>query len=351
MTGNHFKISNAYQVGLLGGLGVLTALVIGGMLVTIANILTYIFAAIFIALGLDPIVRWLENRGLKRRLAILIVVALLLGGLGTIVISFAPTLISESAHFIQTAPTFIAGFTDLPWVQSLDARFGGAITSTLSEAGLYLADSTNWPNMFGGLVQVSLGIFNGLSGGLIIIILSLYFMASLQSFKRFIYGLVPASKREAFTHISEQIASAVGKYTIGQVGIAAINATLALAMMLIMNVPFAVVLAALAFILALIPLVGSLISATLITLVSLANSPQTALVMAVYCLIYMQIEAYVVSPRIMNKAVSVPGAVVVVAALAGGALLGVLGALVAIPVAASVIMILRQVFGPRQNER
>jgi predicted PurR-regulated permease PerM len=174
-------------------------------------------------------------------------------------------------------------------------------------------------------------------------------MASLQSFKRFVYGLIPASRRDAFIDIAEQIATAVGKYTIGQVAIALINASLALVMMLIMQVPFAVVLAALAFILALIPLVGSLISATLITLVALEISPQTAIVMAVYFLIYMQIEAYVISPRIMNKAVSIPGALVVVAALAGGALLGVLGALVAIPVAASVILIIRQVLTPRQN--
>ncbi|MFM5904662.1 MAG: AI-2E family transporter [Micrococcales bacterium] len=349
MQGNHFRISNAYQVGLLGGLGVLTALLIGGMLVTIANILTYVFAAIFIALGLDPIVSWLEGKRIKRPFAILMVFTVLLGGLGAIVISFAPTLIAQSANFIQTAPDLIQGFTNLSWVKSLDARFDGGITSSLSQAGLYLADSANWPNMFGGLVQVGLGIFNGLTGGLIIIILSLYFMASLQTFKRFVYGLIPATKRDSFIDISEQIANAVGKYTIGQVAIATINASLALVMMLLMQVPFAVVLAALAFILALIPLVGSLISATLISLVALTNSTQTAVVMAIYFLIYMQIEAYVISPRIMNKAVSIPGAVVVVAALAGGALLGVLGALVAIPVAASVILILRQVFRPRQD--
>jgi predicted PurR-regulated permease PerM len=75
----------------------------------------------------------------------------------------------------------------------------------------------------------------------------------------------------------------------------------------------------------------------------------TALIIAVYYAIYLQLEAYLISPRVMRKAVDVPGAVVVVAALAGGALLGVLGALVAIPVAASIILIIRQVWMPRQN--
>ena len=86
------------------------------------------------------------------------------------------------------------------------------------------------------------------------------------------------------------------------------------------------------------------------TLVALTVSPTTALIVGIYYLVYMQIEAYVISPRVMNRAVSVPGGVVVVAALAGGALAGILGALVAIPVAASVILILRQVWIPRQNQ-
>ena len=84
---------------------------------------------------------------------------------------------------------------------------------------------------------------------------------------------------------------------------------------------------------------------------ALSVSPTTALIVAVTYIIYMQIEAYVITPRIMSRAIEVPGAVVVVAALAGGALLGVLGALVAIPIAASIILIIRQVLVPYQDQR
>ena len=77
----------------------------------------------------------------------------------------------------------------------------------------------------------------------------------------------------------------------------------------------------------------------------------SALIFAAIYLVYMQIEAYVISPRIMNRAVSVPGSVVVISALAGGALLNLLGALIAIPVAASILIIYREVIIPRQNER
>jgi predicted PurR-regulated permease PerM len=135
----------------------------------------------------------------------------------------------------------------------------------------------------------------------------------------------------------------------GQITIALINAILAFIMMSIVGVPFSLLLAVISFLLALIPLVGSVSAAILIALVALSVSPIHALIAIIYSVVYMQVEAYVVSPRIMQKAVDVPGSVVVVGALVGGTLLGVLGALIAIPVAASIILILRQVWVPRQE--
>jgi predicted PurR-regulated permease PerM len=102
--------------------------------------------------------------------------------------------------------------------------------------------------------------------------------------------------------------------------------------------------------LAVIPLVGSVSGAALVVIVALAVNPTSAIALAIYFLIYLQIEAYVISPRVMKVAVSVPAPIVVIAALSGGALLGVLGALVAIPFAASVIFIVREIFIPRQNK-
>jgi predicted PurR-regulated permease PerM len=343
------KVSNAFQIGLLGGMGVLTALVIGNMITTIANIITYVFASIFIALGLDPVVRFLERRKVKRPLAILTVVIGVLAIFGTLIWSLAPTLVSQTAHFVRQAPDLLKGVTQLDWVVRLDGQFGGAITNGLTSLGDFLGDSANWPSMLGGLVQVGLSIFNGFFAGLVIVVLSIYFMASLENFKQWIYKLVSRSKREKFIGISEQISNSVGRYVMGQITIAMINAILAFIMMTVVGIPFSLLLAFVAFLLALIPLVGSVSSAILIALVALSISPVHALIAVIYSLIYMQVEAYLVSPRIMQKAVNVPGSVVVVGALVGGTLLGVLGALIAIPVAASIILILRQVWVPRQE--
>ena len=343
-----FKVSNAFQIGLLGGLGVLTALVLGNMVATIANIITYVFAAIFIALGLDPVVNFLERRKLKRPLAITVVLVLFFGVVGALIWAVTPSLVRQTAHFIQQAPVILSGIGQLDWVVKLDNQFGGTITSALTSTGTFLGDSKNWPSMLGGVVKVGLSIFNGFFAGLIIVILSIYFMASLGAFKQWIYQLVPMRSRENFIGISEQISNSVGRYVMGQVTIALINATAGFIMMSIMGVQFSLVLALITFGLALIPLVGSISGAAIVTIVALTTSPSTALIIGIYYLVYLQIEAYLISPRIMSKAVSVPSAVIVVAALAGGALLGVLGALVAIPVAASIILIIRQVWVPRQ---
>lgn len=350
-TERKLHIHNSFQVGFLGGLGVLTALLVGQSLVSLATVLTYMAAAIFIALGLDPVVRFLEAKGFNRALAITTVMLSILSIAAALIIAVAPSAIEETGALLTNAPALVANLNQLDVVKNLDEQFDGAVSSAISGLATFLADSSNWPVMIGGVVQVGLGLVNGLVGFIVILTLSLYFMASLSKFKRFVYSLVASSNRETFTSLAEEVAASVGRYVSGQATVALINATLGFIVMTIFGVPFSVVLAFVTFLLALIPLVGAFSGAAIVTLVALTVSPSTAMFVGIYYLVYMQIEAYVISPRIMNKAVSVPGGVVVVAALAGGTLFGIMGALVAIPVAASIILVLRKVWMPAQNTR
>ena len=350
MENRNTKISNGFQFGLLAGLGGLTAIALANALGTLASIVTYVALAIFIALGLEPIVSLIQRRlKVKRAISILIVFAVIAIVLTTLIWQLLPTALSQAANFVSSAPHALDSIKQLSLVKSLDSQFNGSVSSAIDSAAQFLANSKNWPSMLGGVVQVGLSVFNGFFGAVIVITLSLYFMSAMGSFKGYIYRLVPLTKRPTFESLAEQISQSVGRYVMGQVSIALINATAGLIMMSIMGVPFSLVLAAITFGLALIPLVGSISGAIIVTLVALANNPTSAIVVGIYYAIYMQIEAYLISPRIMSKAVSVPSAVIVVAALAGGALLGVLGALVAIPVAASIILIIRQVWIPRQE--
>jgi len=347
----NMKITNAFSLGFYGGLGVLAALLLGGALTTLASVLTYVFAAIFLALGLDPLVSALERAKFPRPLAVLTVVAALVSLITVLVWTMVPTLISEGAKLIESAPALIQGITQVPFVVSLDQQLGGAISSALLNASGFLADSANWPVMLGGVVQVGISFFTGVFGFVIILVLTVFFLASLSSFKNSLSKLVPKSKRDRYVQISNQVSKSVGRYVIGQVSVAALNAALGFIVMSLVGLQFALVLAFVVFLLAVIPLVGSITGAILVVAVALAVDPTAALILGIYYLVYLQLEAYIISPRVMKVAVSVPAPIVVIAALSGGALLGVLGALVAIPFAASVIFITREIFIPRQNAR
>ncbi|WP_105036441.1 AI-2E family transporter [Cryobacterium aureum] len=347
------NIQNAFRFGLVGTLGVGLGLLIITSVITLQTIIIYVGAALFIALGLDPAVSWLEKKKFPRWAAILTVVAAVLGVLTGVIFAIVPIIVGQVSKLSKLVPELVRGVNTSTLLDDLKKQFPGLnideITTTITD---FLGG--NLTNITTTVVQSGLAIVNGLFGGLIILILTLYFTASLNSMKRATYQLVPASKRERFTDISEQITTAVGRYIVGQAALASVNGVLSFIFLSIIGAPFPALLAFIAFLLSLIPLVGTISGSVIIVLTCLipeiGSSPQTALTAAIYYLIYMQVEAYVLSPKIMNRAVSIPGAVVVIAALAGGNLLGILGALIAIPVAASIILIVKQVVIPRQNE-
>lgn len=347
----HIRISNGFQVGLLGGLGVLAALVIGGAITQTASILTYIIAALFIALGLDPLIQWLGRSGLKRPLAISVVVSAFLLAIGLLIWAILPSAIQEATRFFEFLPALLSDIGSNPVVAWLDRQFDGVFTTAAENLSNYLANSDNWPGLLGGLLQIGLGVFNGLIGSIVVVILAIYFMISLDGMKRYSARLVAKSKREQFTKLTNQVVNSVGRWVSAQVAIAVIHAVTVFIFLTVLQAEYSLLLSILAFVLALIPLVGPISSAVLVTLVTLLQSPSEALVVGIFYLVYLQIEAYLISPRIMKRAVQVPAPIVVIAALVGGTLMGVLGALVAIPTAASLLLVVREIWMPRQQLR
>ncbi|AYG02118.1 AI-2E family transporter [Gryllotalpicola protaetiae] len=344
------KIRNAFTLGLVGTLGVGLGYLILTSIVNLTTVITYIGAALFIALGLEPLIEFLAKRGVPRWASIVIVFVVILGVAVGVIWAIVPVIVQQSASLIQSVTNFVDEGTYQQWYQWLQGQFQpGVVDNAVSQVWHQL--QANLGTITGGVLQVGLGLISGAFGVLIVLILTIYFAASLKNIKRGAYSLVPASKRRRFIDIAEQVTDSVGKYVIGQVSLALVNGILSSIFLTIIRAPYPMLLAVIAFVFSLVPLVGTLTGSALICLLCLLlGSPLTALVAAIYYLVYMQVEAYLLSPRIMNRAVSVPGALVVVAALAGGTLLGVLGALVAIPFAASVLLIVRQVVIPRQNE-
>jgi predicted PurR-regulated permease PerM len=352
------KIQNAFRIGLVGTLGVGVGLLILTSIATLSTIIAYIGAALFLALGLDPAISWLERRGLPRWASIIIVMT----GVGilvaALVLTVVPIIVDQISQLVEDIPRIVTLVSSQEWIETLEEQFpqiqvqeiSNQITTGLTD---FFTNPDRLSELAGGVLQVAVAIGTGVFAVVIVFILTLYFTASLNAMKRATYQLVPASRRARFADLTEQITQSVGRYVLGQASLAAVNGVASFIFLSIIQAPFPAVLAFLAFLFSLVPLVGTLTGSIIIVLVCLIpglGSPLTALVAAIYYLIYMQVEAYLLSPRIMNRAVKVPGALVVIAALAGGSLLGILGALIAIPVAASILLIIKQVVIPRQNE-
>lgn len=351
------KIQNAFQLGLFGGLGVLVAIVLGQAVGSLATVLTYVGAALFLALGVDPLVSWLEKHGWKRPAAILVVVIGLLGVIVGFAFAIVPVITEQVGRLIEAAPDLFdqwvnqrsieIWWTDnLPWLPWADVVAN--VTDFVNE---------NIGAITGGVLTTVIGIGSAAFGALIVVILMLYFVSSLAAIKRGLYQLVPATKRQTFIDITEQIMDSVGRYVVGQVGMGLTNGILSIAFLSVLGlilgdpIEYAALLAFIAGLFSLVPLVGTITGSIIITLAVWGfDGFPAVLIVGIWYLVYMQIEAYVISPTVMNRAVRVPGVLVVVAALAGGTLLGILGALVAIPIAASILLIVKQVLIPRQNE-
>lgn len=348
-----FVVRSPFQLGFTVTLGALVAILVGGMLGQLSTVIMYVVGGLFIALGLDPVVRALERRGAKRPLGIAIVFFGFLAVIAGVLALIIPMIARQVSLLVRSAPFIFSDISHQPWLIDLNARFGTFIDfdELLVMGQDVVSDPDNWAQVAGGVWQAGIGIVNGLTATLIVLILSLYFLASLRAIKRGFYSLVPRSSRAKVMDITEQVTKSVGGYVNGMVILALVNSVLGFIMMTIVGVPFAGLVAVGVFLLALIPLIGSVMATVLVTFVALFESPGVAVAAAIYYLIYMQVESYLFTPRVMNRVVKVPGSLVVIGALAGGTLLGLLGALISIPITAMVLMIIKQVWVPRQELR
>jgi len=346
--GRPLNRQSPFYVGFVGAFGVLAAYGLWQAVASLDTVLTLLTVAFFLTLSLNPLVEFLLRRGLRRGSAVATVFAaavLVLVLLGFVVV---PPVTQQAAELAQNAPGYVDGLLLNPRVQDIDQHYH-VVEKVQQEVNKRLTDSDFMSQVAGGVLGAGRVVAEGVFSTLTVLVLTLYFLSSLPTLKQAAYAVVPASRRPRVISLSEEIMRRVGSYAIGQVVVAAVNACFAWLMMTIVGIPYAAVLAVAVGFLGLVPMVGATLGAVLVAAVALFDDPRKAAIALVYFVVYQQTENYLVAPRIMQRTVSVPGAVTIVAALIGGTLLGMLGALLAIPAAAGLLLLYDEVLVPRQR--
>lgn len=337
--------------GFLVAIGVLLAIGLAATLGSLSSVLASIVLAVFLALGLDPTIGRLQRRGMSRGAGAAVVAVGFLVLVALIVAFVVPATIRQFVHAVQTAPQAIAQIESSDWFQSLQTTLGVDLAQVIGDALASAVNISSFLAVSGGVLKAGFGVLGAISSGVIVVVLTLYFVVSLPAMKQALATLVPQYRRDRFAALTDEITGSVGGVVAGGITLSSINAAVVFVLQLLIGSPIAVVMALTAFFITLVPLVGSLIFWVVGSLFALFVGPWAALIFAVAYFAYIQIEAYVVTPRIMGRAVAVPGVLVIIGAMIGATLMGLIGALVAIPVTASILIIIRQVVVPAQNAK
>ncbi len=333
-----------FYVGFVGALGVFVAWSLVQAVVRASSVLLLIMVAIFLAIGLNPTVEWLMRRGMRRPFAVTLVFILFLGGSVGFAVAIAPPVLEQSQEFVDRAPAVLDDLQESPTIARLNEDFG-----VLDRARDYITSENLGSRVFGGILGVGMFVLGALFSALTVLILTLYFLAALPAMKRQAYLLVPASRRERFALLGDEILVRIGGYVSGAFVVASIAGVTSYVFLRIAGVPYSLALSLLVGLLALIPMIGATIAALVVSAIAFFESPATAVACLVFYGLYQQVENYFIYPRVMRRAIDVPAAATIMAALVGGALLGVVGALLAIPTAAGAMLLVREVLIPRQE--
>ena len=345
--GESFDRHSPFYFGFFAGLGALIAWFLFSALVGIGSVLLLVVVSLFLAAGLNPSVMYLERRGLRRSWAVTSVILAVLAAVALFVVAIVPVITDQVTALTDNVPGWLDQLQQNKRIQRFDDQY-----DVIGRIRDYVADGAFVGGLFGGVLGFGLKIISALFNAFIIVVLTLYFLSSLELTKNAFYRLAPASRRDRVTKLGDRIIRNVGGYVSGAF-IVAMSAGIS-SLLFLFAVGLSKYAVALAFVVALldvIPMIGATLGAVVVTAIGFATDVRTGIACAIFFLIYQQLENYVIYPRVMRKSVDIPGSVVVIAALVGAALLGVIGALLAIPTAAAILLIMREVVVKRQDTR
>ncbi|MDQ3701507.1 MAG: AI-2E family transporter [Chloroflexota bacterium] len=346
----------AWRVASRGVLLVIAVLIALWLVVQLQAVVSQVLVAIILAAGMTPVVNRVVDRPLlvvgRRRwspprvLVVLLLYLLLLAAAAAIGALVVPPVVADIESLVRRLPTYAAELQALvaelpsryPFLPPLDldqglaAQLGAGAQQLAAVLGQVLA-----------VVQVAMGVLTGALNGIFILVLALYLTADGERIRRYLVGFLPAQRREQAQGVLAAIGERLGGWVRGQILLCVVIGAVTLGGLWLIGVPYAALLALVAALGELIPMIGPILSAIPAVAVAFTQSPAQGLLTLGFYVLVQQIENYVVVPRIMERAVNIHPLGVMLALLAGAELYGITGAILSLPVAAAVAVLLAEV--------
>ena len=308
-----------------------------------SSVLVLVGAALFFALGLEPAVSELVNRRLPRWAAVTLVVFVVFAVFAGAVAAAIPPLVQEARQFIEQVPHYLQEAQNhSTLIGRLNERFH------LQQRIIDMLHSSGAPAV-GSVVKAGETVLGAVSRVGVVAVLTVYFLADMRRIRATVYRFVPNSRRPRAILIGDEVMAKFGDYVFGNVVTSLIAGAATFVWCFLLDVPYALLLGAFVAILDLFPY-GSSVGGFVVALVALTVSIPVSIATVAFYIVFRLAEDYLLTPKIIGRAVKVPGGVTVVAVMIGGALLGVVGALMAIPVAAALQLLVSELLLPTLDE-
>lgn len=340
--GERFDRTSPFFVGLIGGIGLACAYALAWAVVSAGQVLVLLLLACFLAVGLDPVTVRLVRRGLPRWAAVVVVLLVAFGIVGGFLADAVPVLTDQASKLASELPHYLKSLQNRHTeLGKLNAKYH--VVSSLQRA-------VKGGGTFKSAVGVGKALLGFVASAVLVGVTTVYLLADLPRVRAAIYLLAPRSRRPRMVLLTDEIFARIGGYVLGNLLLSLIAGVLTGLWAWLFGIPYALLLGLLVGLLDLIPVVGSTVGGIIVSLIALTVSLTIAIATAVFYIFYRFLEDYLLTPRIMRRTVDVPGLVTVVATVIGGVLLGIVGALVAIPVAAAIKLLFQEIAAPRLEE-
>jgi predicted PurR-regulated permease PerM len=312
------------------------------------HVLSWILISIFLALALDPLVSWIERRGVRRRSAAVgvtyVLVTLAIVGIGA---TFVPKLVDEVNGFVDATPGYVEDLTHGEGrLGFLERKYQivEKVREQVQEGG-----ASRLLGLSGTALAITKSVLTLIVATVTIIFLTFFLLLEGRAWVERLYSVLPEHTQPRWRRIGGEISQTVGGYVTGNLLISLIAGTSMTIVLLIMGVPYAVALGLVVAVLDLIPLAGATIAGIIVVTISFLHSVPAGIVVAIFVIVYQQAENHVLQPVIYGRTVQLSPLVVLVSILIGAELAGILGALVAIPTAGAIQVLLRDFLATRRE--